>query len=183
MNKAITELKSPAIAIAKKNARPKEQDEIVTLSTGVRAIIKPVSASLIEEASSSVKDPPIPVYYDENKGRNELNPLDPEYNKQLEEAAKLRGFAALDTMILFGLILIDEIPPLEEWLPRLQFLQKRGRISLAGYDMDDMLDREFVYKKYIAIAAQDLTMLSDFTSAVRRAEDSFPSDKEGNSNT
>ena len=135
--------KSHALEVAKEQD---EQDGSTVLSTGVRARMVPVAASLISEVASRVKDPPVPMCYIDEKEREELNPDDPEYLRQLAEATTKRGTVSLETMVMFGVELIDGVPEDDAWLNRLRFLEKRGDLDLSGYDFDDPMELEFVYK-------------------------------------
>ena len=125
------------------------------LSTGIEARIVPVGASLIDDVVSRIIDPPVPIFHNPDKNRDEENPLDPAYQQALQATARRRATAAMETMLLFGLQL-KEIPPAESWLPRLQLLERRGLLDLSGFDLEDPLELELVYKKYIAAGTQDL---------------------------
>jgi len=129
--------------------------EFELLSTGIKGRIVTVGASLIDDVVATIVDPPIPVFFNEDKQRDEENPLDPHYIVELAATARRRAVAALETMILFGLEL-DELPPTETWLPRLQLLAKHGYLDLTKYDLDDPLELELLYKKYIAVGTPDL---------------------------
>jgi hypothetical protein len=50
---------------------------------------------------------------------------------------------------MFGIDLPDGVPPTEKWLPKLEFLEKRGQVDLSSYDLSDPLELEFVFKKYV----------------------------------
>lgn len=124
-------------------------DGIVTLSTGIKARILPVSASLIEEVTSRIPDPEIPMYYNDNKEREEPNPSDPKYVVGLAKATKVRGQAAMDAMIMFGLELVDPVPSDTKWIWKL----KRTGIE---FDTNDEFEKEFAYKKYVACGNKDM---------------------------
>ncbi len=149
--------KSAAVKVAK---RRKPSSEEVELATGVRARLVPISASLIDEVVAEVKLPEIPTWTNPDKGREEPNPDDPIYLEELARAERNRGVAAIDAMVLFGVELLDGVPDDDSWLTKLQFLEKRGKLSLDEYDLKDEMDREFLYKKFIAVSSDDLLMLS-----------------------
>ena len=67
---------NPAVAVAKAR-HGLDEDGTELLSTGIRARIVPVAASLIDEAVARIRDPQVPVVMNEKKGREEENPLDP----------------------------------------------------------------------------------------------------------
>jgi len=152
--------KSPAAEVAARVAKGSEP-ESEYLSTGVRARIVPVSASLVDSTVSLVKNPPVPKFYNEEKGREEDNPLDPVYLAAREEAERKRIAAAIDAMIMFGVELVDGLPEDDRWLEKLQFLARRGQLDLSGYDLEASLDREFLYKKFVAVGSADLIRIGE----------------------
>lgn len=172
--------RSPAVEIAKGQEKP---NTITVLSTGVRARLLPVPAPLLDQIGEMIPDPEIPVQYIEDKDRHEPNPYDPEYLKKLREAYRARAKASLDAFVMFGVELAEEIPPDSEWVPKLRFMERRGALDLSGYDLSDQVDREFVYKMFVAVGNADLIRISALSGVsqeeVRRAADSFRGDEEG----
>lgn len=140
---------NPAVQVAKHIDKRTKDEEFVTLSTGIRAKILPVAASLIQEVTTRIKDPKVPMFKDPDKGFEVENPTHPDYIAELGEANTERGMAATDAMIMFGLELIDEMPENNIWVKKLNFL---GII----FNDDDEFEREFAYKKYIACGTEDL---------------------------
>jgi hypothetical protein len=141
--------------VALEKAKENKTNGYVELTTGYMGKITPVGATLVDEVVSSIEDPEVPVIFDEDKGREIENPNDPQYLRALEKAEYQRSLAAIDAMLLFGLEL-ESIPEDDKWLKKLKYLEKKGLIDLSEYDMDDELDREFVFTKYIAVGTQDL---------------------------
>lgn len=154
-------MRKEAVDVAKKRSGDGEADKPTTLSTGVRAILRPVTVSLIDEVTARIEDPPIPMWHNPDKDREEENPADPAYHRALEEAARLRGLAAIDAMILFGVELVDGLPDDGAWLKNLRYLERLGHIDLSGFDLSDDLDQEFLYKRYAAVGKHDLERLSE----------------------
>jgi len=154
----MTKDKIPALIVAEELGEGK--DKVIVLSTGYRAKIRPVSAQLLDSAMSKIQDPPIPEFYLEEKNRSEPNPNDPVYLKALEEANHKRSMASVDVMILMGVILIDPVPPDEEWLYSLQDLARLGLFDLESYDMTNPRDREFVFKRFVAVGNDDLKLVT-----------------------
>lgn len=161
--------------VAKMIASHKEA--IITLSGNVRAKIVGVPATLIDEVSSRVKDPDVPMWRNEEKDREEPNPSDPKYIKELSEAARQRGLAAVDAMCMFGVELIDPVPDKDTWLKKLQYMEKHGRMDLSSYDLNDPMDIEYLWKRFIAVDAtviQAITRLSGISAEdIAEAERSF----------
>ena len=114
-----------------------------------------------------------------DKDRDEPNPNDPVYKKAMEETVRQRGLAAIDTMCLLGIELVDGMPEDERWLSKLRYMEKRGLLSLSAYDLNDPLDKEFLFKRFMVASneiIQALTRVSGITSEeVAKAEQSFPS--------
>src|SRR3990167_3099732 len=133
-------------------------NEAITLTTGVKVKMTPAPSLLIEQAVSRIKFPDVPVQTLED-GRKVENPTHPDYLKARLEAIRKQSQVAIDVMIAF-VDLVDEIPPDAQWVKRIRYLERLGHIDLQGYDLTDELDREFVYKKYIAFGSDDLQALS-----------------------
>jgi hypothetical protein len=136
-----------------------QDDGITILTTGIKARLVPVGASLIDDVVAQVKNPKVPVFFDEKKGREEENPNDPDYIQACTDATRQRNMAAMDAMILFGMILVDPLPEDNIWLQKLQWLQKRSVLNLDEYNLEDKFDLEFLYKRYIACGTIDLITL------------------------
>lgn len=166
---------SPVLQIAKE--RKNGNDKIVTLSTGYRAKINVVAATLIDDVVSLVKAPSVPMWHNEDKDRDEPNPSDPEYIKALAETDHRRNTVAMDTMVMFGIDLVDGVPQDTKWISKLKMMVKRGMLDLTNYDLDDEEDKEFLFKRYIAVGIDDLNMISSASGIsgedVKRAEESF----------
>lgn len=174
--------KSPTVQVAKEMAAQNGSDQIRMLKTGVRVRLVPVSASLLSEVTSRIKDPDVPMWKNEDKGRVEPNPNDPTYLRQLDDAATERGIAAMDAMVMFGVDLVDGVPEDDSWLKKLKVMEKMGRLDFGAYDLEDEYDREFLYKRFVAIDNDTITMIAQLSSltpeSIAKAEDSFSGTKE-----
>lgn len=144
---------------AKRIARGQGEEDVFTLSTGVRVRLHPVSSSLVEEMRTSVPMPEVPVVYIEAKDREEENPNDPKYIEDVQSAELRRNDAMFDALCMFGVELEDGLPEDGLWLRKLRLLEKRGRLDLSGFDLNDDFDLEFVYKRYVAVAGADLQVI------------------------
>ncbi len=169
--------RSPAATVAKE----RDVDQIVTLSTGVQAKLVPVAASLITDVTARIQDPPVPMVEIEGKKRPEPNPDDPEYKQALLDVNSKRATATMDAIVMFGVELVDGVPSDNGWLGKLEYMVKLGHLNMDGYDLDDEVDLEFVYKRYIAISADDMAEVmrrSGVTEeAISQATDTFPGDE------
>jgi len=175
--------KSPAVELAKRE-RSEGNDNVLTLSSGVRVRINPVSSWLVDEVVNSIKNPLVPTWYNPDREREEENPNDPQYQAGLQDAMRRRIDAMLDTVVLFGMELVDGLPTDDGWLHKLQKLERLGHVDLSAFDFDDPVDREFAYKRRFAISnAKDLVLVRQRCSVseedVANATDSFPGDSEG----
>ena len=171
------EKKSPVLKTAKDRATEDEREYV--FSTGVRVRLRSVSATLIEEVASRIPYPDVPMWFNEAKDRDEPNPGDPKYLDAIAQVDRARGIASMDAMILFGVELLDGVPEDDIWVDKLRFLEKRNMIDLSEYNFKDALDREFLYKRYVAVGATDLELLSTIVGvseeAIADATESFPS--------
>jgi hypothetical protein len=170
--------KSTRAAVDAKKELSRDGVRTVVLSTGYKVRLKPVAASLIDQVVGQIKDPEVPMWMDESKGREEPNPSDPTYLAQMKEADRSRGIAAIDAMVMFGVEVVDGIPD-DGWDKKLNYLQKRGVVDLSEFDLDDEDDREFVFKRFVAMSAEDLAILAGMSGLneedVSQAVDSFRS--------
>ncbi len=163
---------NPAIEVARERLGEGPADGVRVLSTGIRARILPVASSLIDEISMRIPDPDIPNWHNPDKDRDEPNPSDPQYLKELRKATYERGRVAIDAFIMFGIELESPPPEDDGWVRKLKFLN-------VEFDATDGLAREFHYKKYIAIGSEDIALVSRISQVtgedVDRAVASFRS--------
>ena len=167
--------RNPAVAVASELAAGNKVE--ITLSDGKRAIIKPVPASLIDEVTSRVKDPEVPMWHNDERDRDEPNPDNPVYLAGLEAAQRQRGIAAVDALCIFGIERLDPVSLDEPWYDKLMYMQKRGMVDLSGYDLDDPMDLDFVYKKFVGLDAgliSKITQMSINPEEIEAVARSFP---------
>jgi len=170
---------SPAVSQAKKNSVKYEAIEMI-LATGDEAILMPVSASLIDAVTSEIKDPEVPKWYNKEADREEENYNHPAYLQGLDDANRRRGIAALDAIVMFGVELVNGLPENDKWLQKLKFMERRNMLSLSGYDLDDPLDLEFLYKRFVAVDNATVNKVSELSGIssqeVANIENSFQGD-------
>ncbi|MHA2263561.1 MAG: hypothetical protein ACXAEN_14290 [Candidatus Thorarchaeota archaeon] len=158
-------------------AKGKTFDNVITLSTGMKAILRPVSASLLQDVMSRIVDPPEPWVYNEEKGRNEPDPFDKEYLATIASNHQARARASMDAMAMFGIELVNGLPEDDVWLGKLRQFERLGYLDLSEFDMEDPIDREFVFKRYIALGNQDLLDIGKMSGIrqedIEEAESSF----------
>ena len=138
-----------ATDVAKEIEVSKYEDGDLLEVEGYTVLPKAIPAAIISDVTNRIPDPAIPVWHNEEYNRDEANPNDPAYLQAKAEVERKRGEAMIDATVMFGIELPDGVPPKEDWLPRLQFMAKRGQIDLKPYNLDDPLEQEFVFKRYI----------------------------------
>jgi len=152
---------------------------VKTLNSGVRVRINSVPQLLIDDAVNMIPEPRVPYIKDEEHGYEIPNPNDPRYLADYAAYERAQAGAAVDAAVIWGVELLDGIPPDDEWMPKLKFFAKRGRLSLDQFDLDDPLEKEFVFKRYVALTANELgellpEMISGVTEEdVAKARSSF----------
>lgn len=164
------ETNAAIMAVARERASSSEY----ILSSGARAVIQPVAPALIDGVTGKIKNPEPPTFHNVDKGRDEPNFLDPTYTAQLAEAERMRGQAAIDAIIMFGVELIDPVPD-GMWYKKLQMLgvvdEKRAYESL------DEFEKQLLYLKYVAVSNKDIQEIMRMSGVrqedIQAAEDSF----------
>ena len=170
-----------AVTVAKEQ-RKRGSDGPLTLSTGVKARLKPVSQSIIQDALALLEEPRVPMWKNPDKdGREEPNPLDPEYLEAVEEYRQAQVRTSFDVLSFFGIELVEGLPDDDGWLKRLRMMEKLGHLDLGRFDLDDEIDREFLYKRYVAMGNADYVLIGALSginpAEVSRAADSFRGDE------
>lgn len=164
--------KNPTVEVAKKRRAAEKTDKTHILSTGVKVRLRPVSAALIAEVTSRLKYPKVPKYFNEDKGREEENPVHPDYLAEKQEIDNQRGLAAMDAMAMFGVELVDDMPTDDVWVKKLQLLG-------VQFDAKDPVEREFYYKKHVVVSGGDYALLGRLSGlteeAIASAAESFRS--------
>ena len=137
----------------------------------------------MQEALRSIKHPTVPTWINPDKNREEENPNDPEYLDALVEYSHQRSQVIEEVAFMFGLELVDAVPEPGDLDRNLQWLARKGRIDLTGYDLSDPVDREFLYKKHCALAQSDWGIIGRLMGVspeeVDAAAETFRGDGEG----
>ena len=172
-----------AVTVAKGKRAEKESDGTLMLSTGVKARLRPVSQSIIQDAIALCREPRPPMWANPDKdGRAEPNPLDPDYLEAVEEYQAHMRAVTFDCFAMFGIEIVDGLPSDDKWLREIRLMERLGHLDLGKFDLDDELDREFLYKRYVAMGNADYVIIGAMSGIreeeVRRAADSFPGDEE-----
>jgi hypothetical protein len=168
----MTDSNNPVVEVAKQQQQSSD-DGTVTLSTGVRVRFVPVSAKTITEVTAKLKYPPVPKWFNERRGVEEENPNDPVYLQDRAQVDQERGNTAMDAMAMFGVELVDDVPEDNGWVKRLHLI---GIV----FNADDPIEREFYYKKHVAMGNDDWGLLASASGIseedIAQAEQSFQRD-------
>lgn len=115
-----------------------ENSNLVTLSNGVVLGTKPVPYKLIIKLNKKFKNPPVPVIYDEEKGREITNYGDPQYEADCAAVQEEKGMAMLELLTGLGTYFISApagvyAPDDKEWEEDVNpFLDENEKIPEFG---------------------------------------------------
>src|SRR5574341_2443449 len=138
--------KNPAVETARNGRDP---FAVRVSLTGVKYQLQPVAAALMDAVSNRIKPPSVPIWHNDEMDRDEPNPNHPDYILALEEHNRKRGIATYDAMVMFGVVLPEGTPEDNSWLVKLKTLEKHGLLDLSEYEVEDPVDREFLYKRFV----------------------------------
>lgn len=93
--------------IEEEENRERDEEAIVTLSTGVKLKIKPIPKNFIYAVTSRFEHPKVPTYLNESKGREEPNPDDPDYQDDVEQYIASVANASNDVALLRGTEILE----------------------------------------------------------------------------
>lgn len=127
----------------------------LTLSTGIVLRIKPVPQSLVRAAAAKVKPPAVPVIHNEDKGRAEENPSDPDYLAAREQWEGEAYLAGAQVALLMGTECISvpdgyHRPEDDGWLSYLRIVGMLDEVN-----PDDPVDRYWAWINYYALRTND----------------------------
>jgi hypothetical protein len=99
------------------------------LSNGIVLTMRPVPPLLLQAVNNEFPVPDPPVVYMEEKGRDEPNPNDPAYQKELERIAEAQDLAVNDLTLAVGTSVksVPEgyFPPeSDEWIEQVEFANR-----------------------------------------------------------
>ena len=90
------------------------------------------------------------MWFNKAKDRDEPNPVDPDYLRELEKYQQETTRVTFDVFALFGIELVDGMPEDDSWLSKLKLNARLGHLDLSTFDLEDEVDREFLFKRYVA---------------------------------
>lgn len=151
------------------------------LSNGVLLRFKPIPPLALQQVASQFEQPQPPMWMNKDKGREELNPVDPEYKKALVEFGQRQFMALVDVILLIGTE-VAEVPegtlPVDsdEWLEPLEALgllvpvadKYQRRLSwLKLYLIQSRDDLSSVFRAAISAAGVSEAQVAEMIAAFR----------------
>ncbi|NPU89981.1 MAG: hypothetical protein HPY87_08915 [Fervidobacterium sp.] len=138
--------------------KTKDNQNLVTLSTGVVVKGEPVSAFALLHATQKIKKPKVPRYYNSDTGREEDNPHHPDYIDAMNEYNAEIASAYIDCILTLGIKIVsvpDKFPKIDsdDWYSPL--------VAIGLINPDDMNNptlRKIAYLKYICIRSESSDM-------------------------
>lgn len=129
------------------------------LSNGILLKIKPVPPLLANAITEAFKDPDPPKVYLEEKGRDEENPNDPNYLRELEEINEKRNRAINNLYLGIGTECVHVPdgyyrPEQEEWLDQVKFAARVAGTPL-DFDFTDAVERYLCWLRFYALENGD----------------------------
>jgi len=165
-----------------------DEENLVTLGSGVVLRLKPVAPLLIRRAAANIPTPVVPKVFLEDKQREEENPDDPEYKRALQKYTEDVEEAGTLLMLAAGSEIVSlpegfDPPEGENWLPQVEeILSYTGTADFSRDKMDTRIGRYLVWLQYYALTSLEdlvrvLSTLADLSGvseeAVAKAVSSF----------
>ena len=171
----------------KRVSKKEKGPQLHQLSHGEWVMVRGVSPALVDQVLAMVKDPPIPTFIAED-GSTLQNPNDPEYQRELVEAATQRDRRSLHAVISFGMTLCDENgetvdPPDNGWEFKLKkvgirWQEEIEKITGKIEDEEEMAQaKREAYLLLVGVSAFDMDLIAQIAGASedsqKQAEEMF----------
>jgi hypothetical protein len=114
---------------------------IITLSTGVQLQCRKISPLLMTDVMRQFQKPRVPMFYNEDLGREEENPNDPIYIENLDNYNRDMSLAILDTMIVAG----TSIKYVPEDVENVDGTEWRETMEAAGIKITENKKRTYLF--------------------------------------
>ncbi len=173
-------VENPAVKTKRNRKNNKGEDGSITLSNGMRVMLRPVAANIISEVRNQIPDALMRTYVDKQTGKELENPAHPEYIADQAEVTKKREKATMDAFVLFGIDLLDPVPEERDWIDKLVFLKI---ISAEEAENLTPMTLELYYKKYVISDTSIMTKIVALSGVSEEmlalARDSFQREEDG----
>lgn len=125
------------------------------LSNGIILAIKSVPPFLVQAVQNEFRPPNPPKVYIEEKGRDEENPNDPAYLRQLEELSEKQDLAVNDLFLAAGTSVVSVPegyfkPEDDDWIAVVEFAQNITGTKIQ-IDRDDKIKRYLHWLRFYAL--------------------------------
>lgn len=125
------------------------------LTNGIVLKMKPVPPLLLSAIQSEFKPPKPPMVMNTDKGREEENPNDPTYLREMEEFVARQDAATNDLVLAIGteVISVPEgyyLPEQDNWIAKIEFANRLTGVELI-IDRDDPVKRYLQWLRFYAI--------------------------------
>lgn len=156
------------------------QESTFKCQKGVVLELRKVSRYIISDACEKIEIPKPPIVMIEEKGREEENPNDPNYQREVDEAVSKRGRLAIMIYVSFGTCVKDyagiDPPESTQWAeelsdigieisdtPRSRYVEWLKYHVTSGFEFNDIIKAVTKYSG------------GTYEEDVKEAEESFPS--------
>lgn len=136
----------------------------LTLSNGIVLRLKPVAPFAVRQAALGIPDPKVPRVFIEDKGREELNPNDPDYLAAVDDVRVERISAVTTLMFMAGTEVISvpdgtSGPEDDDWIDMLE---------AAGLTIDrtNKYKRYYQWLAWYAASEVDISLIVAGVSAI-----------------
>lgn len=173
----------------KRASKNKKGPRLHQLGNGDWVIVRGVSPALVDQVQAMVKDPPVPTFIADD-GSTLQNPNDPEYQREIDDAASTRERRTLHAIISFGMTLCDEDgqvidPPDDGWEFKLKKVGIRWQEEIEKItgpmdgDAEIAQARREAYLLLVGVSVLDMDLIAQIAGAPedlqKEAEDMFQS--------
>lgn len=159
-------------------------NNLTTLRNGTVIRLKAVPPHVLREVAMRIPETPVPVYMNEEKGREEPNPNDPDYLAAEEKRLSTVVHEMQDAMILLGVevVSVGDCPAVDDdsWVEELQAIGIYANVATSHHrKLDWMRYVALSTEGDIAVVVRTVTRLSGITEfEVFRAARAFRGDEE-----
>lgn len=139
-------------AVATAETEQQEETGEIVLSNKIKLSVGAVPPLLLNQVRTQILPPKVPVFFNEDKQRDEENPNDPGYEGALQEYYATIGMAVVDLLLLKGV----EILRVPRGIPKWDSSEWHEDLSFVGITVPESENgRRLVWLRSIALATQE----------------------------